>query len=100
MSSARTARRIRPLFTLYLPLVPYVLFALFPLYFMVVTSFKRNAELYDVSAIPFWIGRGPTLGHYELLSKETLFWGWFANSLLVSVAATVVSVALAILAAY
>jgi len=96
----RLARRSRPLFTLYLPVMPFVLFALFPLYFMLVTSFKKNAELYDINAVPFLIGRGVTFGHYELLSKDTLFWSWFLNSLMVSLAATVISVVLGILAAY
>ena len=41
--------------------MPFVFFALFPLYFMFVTSFKKNAELYDVNAVPFLIGRGVTL---------------------------------------
>jgi multiple sugar transport system permease protein len=93
-------RRIRPLWTLYLPVVSFVLFALFPLYFMFVTSFKKDAELYDLRAIPFVIRQGPTWEHYGLLSKETMFWSWFGNSLLVSVAATLVSVAISILAAY
>jgi multiple sugar transport system permease protein len=84
----------------YLPVMPFVFFALFPLYFMLVTSFKTNAELYDVTSAPFLIRRGVTLGHYTLLSTDTLFWSWFANSLIVSVAATVISVALGILAAY
>ena len=43
-TKARWARDIRPLFTVYLPVLPYVLFALFPLYFMLVTSLKSNAE--------------------------------------------------------
>ena len=100
MTRRRQETGVRSLLTLYLPLAPYVLFALFPLYFMFVTSLKKNAELYDVNSVPFWIGRGLTIGHYELLSKETFFWNWFANSLFVSVAATVISVALGILAAY
>ena len=99
-SRARWARNIRPLFTVYLPVLPYVLFALFPLYFMLVTSLKSNAELYDVNAMPFWISRGLTADHYELLSTDTPFWSWFANSLIVSLAATVISVALGVLAAY
>jgi len=94
------ARRLRPLFTLYLPVMPFVLFALFPLYFMLVTSLKKNAELYDVNSVPFLIKRGVTLGHYQLLSQDTLFWSWFVNSLIVRVAATVVSVVIGILAAY
>src|SRR6516164_6742450 len=93
-------RDIRPLFTVYLPVLPYVLFALFPLYFMLVTSLKSSAELYDVNSVPFWIGRGLTGAHYGLLSADTPFWSWFANSLIVSIAATVISVVLGVLAAY
>ena len=100
LRKARRMRAIRPVFTVYLPLLPYVLFALFPLYFMLVTSLKANAELYDLNTIPFWIQRGVTLDHYALLSVETPFWNWFANSLIVSVTATVISVVLGVLAAY
>ena len=39
-------------------LVPFLLFILFPIYFMVLTAFKTNRELYDLEAIPFWIGTG------------------------------------------
>ena len=99
-SRARWARNIRLLFTVYLPVLPYVLFALFPLYFMLVTSLKSNAELYDVNAVPLWISRGLTADHYNLLSTDTPFWSWFANSLIVSLASTVISVALGVLAAY
>src|SRR5262249_49803246 len=93
-------RKIRPLFTVYLPVLPYVLFALFPLYFMLVTSLKSNAELYDVNAVPFWISRGLTADHYALLSADTPFWSWFANSLIVSLASTALWVFLGVLPAY
>ena len=97
---ARRMRAIRPIFTVYLPLLPYILFALFPLYFMLVTSFKSNSELYDTGSVPFWISGGATIDHYQLLSAETPFWAWFANSLIVSLSATVISVVLGVLAAY
>src|SRR5262249_48233448 len=42
----------------YANLTPFVFFALFPFYFMFVTSFKRNAELYNLKAVPFWIQTG------------------------------------------
>jgi multiple sugar transport system permease protein len=99
-SGPSVARRIRPLFTLYMPVTPFVFFALFPLYFMAVTSLKKNAELYDVNAVPFLIRKGVTFGHYQLLSSDTLFWTWFVNSLIVSIGATVISVVIGILAAY
>ena len=37
----------------YANLLPFIFFALFPFYFMFVTSFKRNAELYSLKSIPF-----------------------------------------------
>ena len=94
------SNRIRRVFTLYLPVGPFVVFALFPLYFMVVTSLKTDAELYDVRAVPYLIRHGMTFAHYRLLSQETYFWNWFGNSLLVSVVATAVSVMISVLAAY
>jgi multiple sugar transport system permease protein len=97
---ARRWRAIRPFLAVYLPVLPYILFALFPLYFMVVTSLKSNSELYDVGSAPFWITGDLTIAHYRLLSADTPFWDWFANSLIVSLSATVISVVLGVLAAY
>jgi multiple sugar transport system permease protein len=96
----RTRKFLGQLFTLHLPLVPFILFALFPFYFMVVTSFKTDAELYDLKAVPFLIQRGATLEHYHLLLRDTPFLTWLFNSVLVSVLATAISIVIAILAAY
>jgi multiple sugar transport system permease protein len=96
----RTRKFLGQLFTLHLPLVPFILFALFPFYFMVVTSFKTDGELYDLKAVPFLIQRGATLEHYHLLLRDTPFLTWLFNSILVSVLATAVSIVIAILAAY
>jgi multiple sugar transport system permease protein len=96
----RTRKFLGQLFTLHLPLVPFILFALFPFYFMVVTSFKTDGELYDLKAVPFLIQRGATLEHYHLLLRDTPFLTWLFNSILVSVLATGISIVIAILAAY
>jgi multiple sugar transport system permease protein len=96
----RTRRFLGPLLTLHIPLVPFILFSLFPFYFMVVTSFKSDGELYDLKAIPFLIQRGATLEHYQLLLRETPFLTWLFNSVLVSGLATAISIVIAILAAY
>ncbi len=84
----------------YPPLVPFLLFALFPFYWMVVTSLKSNRELYDLNAIPFWVTEGATLAHYHLLFRQTSFLTWMKNSLLVSLAATGVSLLISVGAAY
>ena len=99
MVRSRGARIRSDLFG-YANLVPYVFFVLFPFYFMIVTSFKSNAELYNLQSIPFWIQTGVTLDHYELLFKKTEFVTWMKNSLLVAVVATTVSVGISILAGY
>jgi multiple sugar transport system permease protein len=95
-----TARRRWRTLVLYGGVTPFVLFALFPFYYMVVTSLKGDPELYDLDAVPFWIGQGVTLKHYRFLLSETLFPRWFLNTLFVSVSTVLVSVVVGILAAY
>ena len=97
---ARRTARIRAAAVTYANLVPFLFFALFPFYFMFVTSFKSNAELYNLKAIPFWIQTGAITAHYTFLFMRTDFLTWIKNSLIVSVVATGVSLAIAILAGY
>ncbi|HEX2481293.1 MAG TPA: carbohydrate ABC transporter permease [Methylomirabilota bacterium] len=81
-------------------LVPFLLFILFPIYFMVLTAFKTNRELYDLEAIPFWIRDGVSFKHFQHLFFKTNFWRWLLNSFLVSAVSMVMSVAISIFAAY
>jgi multiple sugar transport system permease protein len=90
----------KSILAMYTPLVPFVLFAFFPFYFMLVTSFKLDDELYDLEAIPFWISKGIVLSHYKYLLTETNFLIWLRNSLFVCLLSTTISVIVAILAAY
>jgi multiple sugar transport system permease protein len=87
-------------FATYANLTPFIFFALFPFYFMFVTSFKRNAELYNLKAIPFWIETGAISDHYTYLFQHTEFLTWMTNSVIISVIATAISLAIAILAGY
>jgi multiple sugar transport system permease protein len=105
----RTRTFLSQLLTLHIPLVPFILFSLFPFYFMVITSFKSDGELYNLKANPFIIqlsprhphyNGGPTLEHYQLLLRDTPFLTWLFNSVLVSILATAISIAIAVLAAY
>ena len=101
MASARSrGARIRSNVFAYANLTPYVFFVLFPFYFMIVTSFKSNAELYNLKSIPFWIQSGMIMDHYALLFQKTDFVTWMKNSLLVAVVATTISVIISILAGY
>jgi multiple sugar transport system permease protein len=98
-SLGRRAKLRSAAFT-YLNLAPYIFFALFPFYFMFVTSFKSNAELYNLKSAPFWIQSGVIMDHYAYLFRKTEFLTWMGNSLLISVVATGVSIVLSILAGY
>ncbi len=84
----------------YLTAAPFVLFALFPFVWMLITSLKRNSELYDLSQNPFLVREGITWDHYRFLFERTAFPLWLWNSTFVAVVTTIVSVLFALLAAY
>jgi multiple sugar transport system permease protein len=84
----------------YANLLPYVFFALFPFYFMIVTSLKNDAELYNLKAIPFLIETGIITDHYRYLLFKTEFLTWMKNSLIISVTATAIALVISILAGY
>jgi multiple sugar transport system permease protein len=100
MPSVRGGRPVRRLVADHLGLLPFLFFILFPLYFMVLTAFKSDRELYDLQAIPFWIRDGVSLAHFRHLFFKTNFPRWLANSLLVSAVSMTLSVVISILAAY
>ncbi|MBI3825193.1 MAG: carbohydrate ABC transporter permease [Candidatus Rokubacteria bacterium] len=67
---------------------------------MLVTSFKSNAELYNLKSVPFWIQTGAITDHYGYLFQRTEFFTWIKNSVIISVVATSASLVIAILAGY
>jgi multiple sugar transport system permease protein len=92
--------RIRSTAFGYANVVPYVLFAVFPFYYMVITSLKKDTELYNLQSVPFLIQTGAITDHYSYLFFKTEFWTWMTNSLIISVTATAVSLVIATLAGY
>ncbi len=84
----------------YANLIPFVCFALFPFYYMVITSLKNDAELYNLKAVPFLIQTGVITDHYRYLLFKTEFLTWMKNSLIISVVATSVSLVISIPAGY
>jgi multiple sugar transport system permease protein len=84
----------------HLGIIPFLLFAFFPLYWMIVTSFKKNSELYDLSSIPFWIQKGVTFDHYLYLFEKTDFLIWLKNTVIVSLVPTLIALGVSLPAAY
>ncbi|HYL48705.1 MAG TPA: carbohydrate ABC transporter permease [Stellaceae bacterium] len=90
----------RRLVTLYLPLGVLLFVLLFPFYWMVVTTFKPDAELYDYAHFnPFWVAH-PTLEHIDKLLFHTSFPNWMINTLVISVSSTFISLFSSVCAAY
>ena len=84
----------------YLPLSPYLFVVLFPFYWMIITTFKRDNDLYNLTGVPFWFKEPPTMAHVQLLLRDTLFIVWLKNSLLIGACVVVVTLVLGLPAAY
>ena len=86
--------------TVYIPLAIFIFVLLFPFYWMGVTTFKPNDELYNFKAHnPFWIS-SPTLANINKLLFQTDYPAWLWNTMFVAVAATFLSIFASVLAAY
>jgi multiple sugar transport system permease protein len=82
----------------------FIAFAVFPFYWMVVTSFKQNADLYvgatNTSHNPFIFNMAPTLDHIRTLFGQTLYPIWLANTLVVGAVVVAITLLLAVPAGY
>ena len=96
-SSMRGLRRLRAL-AAYAVLLVLGVWTLGPLYWMVTTSFKTNAEVYGTTAT-LW-PRQPTLANYRVLFTRTPFVVYFQNSTLIALATTAVTVVTSAFGAY
>jgi multiple sugar transport system permease protein len=87
------------LIVFYIPLFMFLVAMLFPFYWMLITSIKPDAELYNVRGVPFFV-KEPTLEHWKFLFQETLFGRWALNTLWIATATTFVSLLCGVCAAY
>jgi multiple sugar transport system permease protein len=78
----------------------FVVLTAFPFYWMVITSFKTNPDLYDVTNIPFWFNEPPTLEHFRYLFEQTMFVRWLVNSLIIGVCVVAITLVAALPAGY
>jgi multiple sugar transport system permease protein len=82
----------------------FTAFAVFPFYWMLITTFKQNADLYvgatNVQHNPFIFNLPPTLEHLKLLFEKTLYSTWLLNTLTVGVVVVGITLALAVPAGY
>jgi len=82
----------------------FTAFAVFPFYWMVITAFKRNSDLYvgasNTAHNPFIFNEPPTLVHLYTLFQNTLYLTWLFNILWVGAVVVLITLLLAVPAAY
>ncbi len=64
----------------YSAVIGLTLFAAMPFYWMVITTFKTEQDLYNLETIPYFFNDTPTLSHVKFLFLNTLFVRWLFNS--------------------
>jgi multiple sugar transport system permease protein len=90
----------RRMVTVYLPLACFIIVLLFPFYWMTITTFKSNEELYDYKNYnPFWVS-SPTLANINKLLFQTDYPSWLVTTMTVAVVSTALSIFASVLAAY
>jgi multiple sugar transport system permease protein len=85
---------------IYAALLPFVVIAVFPIFWMAITAFKQDADLYRRDANPFWFHRPPTLQHFELLFTQTYFLQQLTNTVMLATCVVAVTMLTAIPAGY
>jgi multiple sugar transport system permease protein len=93
-------RRYAAKMGVYAGLSLFILFSAAPFYLMLVTMFKQNHDLLNPANNPFILNEPPTLEHLKLLISGSLFPEFLLNSTLVGVAVVLITLLLALPAAY
>ncbi|MFN9336175.1 MAG: carbohydrate ABC transporter permease [Alphaproteobacteria bacterium] len=83
----------------YISLIISAIILLTPPVYMLITSLKTSAEIADQKGNP-WIVRNPTLDNYWELITNSLFQGFFINSVVVTVVVVALTMVISILAAF
>ena len=96
----RIARRV----VLYAAAIAFTVFAVMPFYWMMLTSFKTNRDLYvgatDLTHIPWIFNQRPTLEHVQLLLAHTPYATWVANTVFIGALVVLLTLITAVPAGY
>src|SRR5437870_5218961 len=102
MAAPRTARQkdVRRHLLIYAGLTPFVLIAVFPIYWMAITAFKQEPDLYRMDNIPFWFNLPPTLKNFNILFHQTNYGAWIVNTMNISAWVALITLLTAVPAGY
>jgi multiple sugar transport system permease protein len=93
-------RRLLGNTTAYTVLTLLVVFAAFPFYWMLLTTFKTENDLYNLHIVPFWFHQMPTMENIDLLLYKTHFLLWMWNSVIIGVMVVLITIVTALPAGY
>jgi multiple sugar transport system permease protein len=102
MAAPRTRRQkaIRRHLWIYGAITPYVIIAVFPIYWMVITAFKQDSDLYRMDVFPLWFHRAPTWKHFSYLFTNTNYGAWIINTMAIATWVAVITLLVGVPAAY
>jgi multiple sugar transport system permease protein len=83
-----------------LALAAYTLVTVFPFYWMIITTFKQNSDLYNANNNPLWFNAAPTLDNILYLLQQTRFLTWMGNSLIIGLGVVLITLLTAVPAGY
>ena len=92
--------RLKRTVTVYIPLALFIIVLLFPFYWMTITAFKPDYEMYDYKQYSPFLVHSPTLHNIQVLLFETNYPRWLVITMAIAVGATFLSVTSSVLAAY
>src|SRR3954469_9521537 len=93
--------KVRKALVVYGGLTFYAVLAGLPIYWMMITTFKPDRDLYNLQNFPLWFNQnGITLDHLALLFNKTGFNTWLKNTLWVSAAVVAITLAVSVPAGY
>jgi len=84
----------------YLVVAGFCFFSASPFVWMLITMFKQDKDLYQTANNPFLFNDPPTLDHINFLFESTNYAGFLRNSLVVGILVVVITLVIAIPAAY
>lgn len=93
-------RKVAKRSTLYTVVLSFAFFSAFPFYWMLITMFKRDHDLFNPANNPFLINEPATLEHVRLLFFDTHFFSYLLNTFWVGFSVVCITVLIAVPAAY
>jgi multiple sugar transport system permease protein len=85
---------------IYTGLAPLLVIAIFPVFWMALTAFKEEADLYRMDQVPFWFHLPPTLKNFAVLFDHTYFGTALVNTGLLVASVILITLVTAVPAGY